>query len=121
MNSLQEGRDALLAAHPTVKPVAMIADAICDSTARGDAVLDPFAGSGTIFLAATRTGRHGFGIEIDPAYCETAIERWEHSTGLKAIHDETGLTLEALAKERGSRARQRRRPVSLKAGSANND
>lgn len=89
--------------HPTVKPVAMIADAIRDVTARNDAVLDPFCGSGTIFVAAHRTGRRAFGIELDPGYVDVAIERWQRATGENAVH-ESGKTLAQLAAERGSDA-----------------
>jgi len=113
MNTFHAERDELLAAHPTVKPVAMIADAICDSTNRGDIVLDPFAGSGTIFLAAERTGRRAYGIEIDPEYCELAIDRWERKTGKKAVHAGTGLTRAELAIRRKP-ARKRKLPRSLK-------
>jgi DNA modification methylase len=80
----------LLALHPTVKPAAMVADAIMDCTARGDIVLDPFLGSGTTIVAAERTGRICLGIEIDPIYVDTAIRRWQRFTGLKAIHFESG-------------------------------
>ena len=73
----RKGQASALDLHPTVKPVAMVSDAILDSTKRNDIVLDPFCGSGTTLLAAERTGRHGYGIEIDPLYVETAIERWE--------------------------------------------
>jgi DNA modification methylase len=72
--------------HPTVKPVALVADALLDSTRRGDVVLDPFLGSGTTVLAAERTGRRCYGIEIDATYVDTAIERWERMTGKQARH-----------------------------------
>jgi len=61
----------LLALHPTVKPVAMVADAILDCSARGDIVLDAFLGSGTTLIAAERTGRRCQGMELDPAYVDT--------------------------------------------------
>jgi DNA modification methylase len=80
----RKGQADSLDLHPTVKPVALVADAILDSTNRNDIVLDPFAGSGTIFIAAERTGRRGYGIEIDGRYVDTAIERWERFTGRKA-------------------------------------
>ncbi|HEY0915023.1 MAG TPA: DNA methyltransferase [Solimonas sp.] len=79
-------QENLLALHPTVKPVAMVADAILDSTARGDLVLDPFLGSGTTILAAHKTGRVGYGIEIDPAYVDVAIRRWQALSGESAQH-----------------------------------
>ncbi len=72
--------------HPTVKPVALVADAILDCTARGDIVLDAFLGSGTTLLAAQRTGRICRGLEIDPFYVDTAIRRWQKVTGAEALH-----------------------------------
>ena len=71
----------LLALHPTVKPVAMVADAILDCSARGDVVLDAFLGSGTTLIAAERTGRRCYGLELDPAYVDTIVRRWQALTG----------------------------------------
>ncbi len=76
----------LLALHPTVKPVALVADAILDCTARGEIVLDGFLGSGTTALAAARTGRHCHGLEIDPRYVDTIVRRLQKFTGATAIH-----------------------------------
>jgi DNA modification methylase len=84
----RKGQPDSLDLHPTVKPVALIADAMLDSTKRGDIVLDPFVGSGTVFTAAERTGRRGYGIEIDGRYVDTAIVRWERFTGRKAQNAE---------------------------------
>ncbi len=78
-------RAAELDGHPTVKPVAMVADALQDVTRRGEVVLDVFLGSGTTLIAAERTGRIFRGIEIDPAYVDIAIERWEALTGETAV------------------------------------
>lgn len=75
-NTFRHDRAEDLAAHPTVKPVALVADAIRDCSHRGGVILDPFCGSGTTILAAERTGRRGYGIELDPAYVDVAIERW---------------------------------------------
>jgi DNA modification methylase len=72
------------ALHPTVKPVALVSDAILDSTNRNDIVLDPYLGSGTTILAAARTGRRCFGVEIDPIYVDTAVVRWQRMSGLEA-------------------------------------
>lgn len=77
--------------HPTVKPVAMVVDAILDCTARGDIVFDPFMGSGTTMIAAERVGRVCRGIEIDPLYVDTIIRRWQVYTGEKAVHATTGI------------------------------
>jgi DNA modification methylase len=71
--------------HPTVKPVLMVSDAILDCTKRNDVVLDPFLGSGTTLLAAERTGRRCYGIELDPIYVDTTVERWQRMTGRKAL------------------------------------
>jgi DNA modification methylase len=72
--------------HPTVKPVSLVADAVLDSTARGDIVLDPFLGSGTTLIAAERVGRICYGIELTPAYVDLAIRRWQSFTGQAAVH-----------------------------------
>lgn len=94
-----KGRKRALSMHPTVKPVAMIADAILDASNRGDIVLDPFAGSGTILIAAHRTGRTAYAMEIDPAYCDVALRRFRSETGVDPIHAQTGLTLSALERD----------------------
>jgi len=80
----------LLALHPTPKPVALIADAIKDSTARGAVVLDPFLGSGTAVIAAERAGRVCYGMELDPLYVDTMIRRWQRHTNRHAIHAKSG-------------------------------
>src|SRR5215472_3871891 len=89
----------LLALHPTVKPVAMVADAILDCSARGDIVLDAFLGSGTTVIAAERTGRRCCGLELDPAYVDTAIRRWQALTGGSARHTASGRSFDDLARE----------------------
>jgi DNA modification methylase len=71
--------------HPTVKPVAMVADAIRDCSRRGDVVLDPFMGFGTTILAAERVGSRAYGVEIDLFYVYAAIRRWQHLTKSDAI------------------------------------
>jgi DNA modification methylase len=95
----RKGREDPLALHPTVKPIMLVADAIRDSTARGDIVLDPCIGSGTTFLSAERTGQRGYGIELDPLYVDTAIARWQRMTGQEARH-ESGQTFAQLKAER---------------------
>lgn len=82
----RKGREKALELHPTVKPLAMVSDAILDSTQRDDIILDPFCGSGTTILAAERTGRRGYGVELDPLYVDTAIERWQRMTRAQARH-----------------------------------
>jgi DNA modification methylase len=86
----------LLALHPTPKPVALIADAIKDSTARGALVLDPFLGSGTAVIAAERTGRVCYGLELDPLYVDALIRRWQRRTKREAIHVESGESFGAI-------------------------
>jgi DNA modification methylase len=93
------GEGNLLALHPTVKPVAMVADAILDCSARGDIVLDSFLGSGTTIIAAERTGRRCYGLELDPGYVDTIIRRWEALTGSPAHHASSGRSFDDLACE----------------------
>jgi DNA modification methylase len=89
----------LLALHPTVKPVALVADALLDCSARGDVVLDAFLGSGSTLIAAERTGRICYGIELDPLYVDTAIRRWQRHTGDHAVHVDSGKRFDDIASE----------------------
>lgn len=84
INSFGENRDEELATHPTVKPTKLVEDAILDCSKRGGIILDAFAGSGTTLIAAHRAGRVGYGLELDPAYCDVIIKRMQDETGLKA-------------------------------------
>lgn len=77
VNTLKAGRLEELALHPTVKPVAMIADAIKDVSQRNGIVLDLFGGSGSTLIAAHKTGRRARLVELDPLYCDRIIARWE--------------------------------------------
>jgi DNA modification methylase len=95
--SKQGDEGDLLAMHPTVKPIAMVADAILDCTARGEIVLDAFLGSGTTLMAAERVGRICCGIEIAPAYVDAAIRRWQNYTGETAVHAESGKQFNEIA------------------------
>jgi DNA modification methylase len=102
MNSFaRRGRTRGLDLHPTVKPITMVSDAILDVTQHGDIVLDPFCGSGTTILAAERTGRRGYAIELDPGHVDTAIARWERMTKQTAVHA-SGKTFEEMRAERRS-------------------
>lgn len=83
--------------HPTVKPTAMLEDALLDITNRGDIVIDPFLGSGSTLMAAQRTGRICYGIELDPLYVDVIIRRYQALTGDFAVHEETGRRFGALA------------------------
>ncbi len=97
VRSSEEGD--LLAQHPTPKPVQMVADALLDVSARGDVVLDPFIGSGGTLMAAERVGRVCCGMDLDPAYIDLAIRRWERLTGESAILSATGETFSQRLKE----------------------
>ena len=99
--SRSDSEGNLLALHPTPKPVALIADAIKDCTARGDLVLDPFLGSGTAIVAAERSGRMCYGLELDPLYVDTIIRRWQRQTKLDALHLETSETFNSRDNTRG--------------------
>ena len=99
-SSLGRGRDEALAMHPTVKPAALVADAIRDCSRRGELVLDPFAGSGTTLIAAEVCGRKAALIEYDPLYCDTIIRRYEALTGKPAVVAESDETFEAVTAER---------------------
>jgi DNA modification methylase len=102
VNTFRNGRLDELAMHPTVKPVAMIADAIKDVSRRGEIVLDPFAGSGTTVIAAERTGRCGRAIEYDPGYCDVIVRRWQSYTGKAATLGRTNRIFEDIESERMS-------------------
>jgi DNA modification methylase len=90
----------LLDLHPTCKPVALVADALLDASVRGDRVLDPFLGSGTTIIAAERTGRIAYGIELDPIYVDVAVRRWQRMTERAAVHATHRCTFDELAESR---------------------
>jgi DNA modification methylase len=94
VNSFRSGRMEELSVHPTVKPVALVADAMRDCSRRGEIVLDPFMGSGTTILAAERVGRRAYGLEIDPLYVDVAVRRWQSFTGRDALLEATGQTFD---------------------------
>ena len=99
--SRQSSEGNLLELHPTVKPVAMVADAIMDCSDRGDIILDSFLGSGTTLIAAERSGRVCYGMELDPLYVDTAIRRWQLFSGKKAVHEASGLTFDVMEADHG--------------------
>lgn len=86
--------------HPTVKPVAMITDAIKDCTRRGELVLDLFAGSGSTLIAAQACGRMARVAEYDSIYCDTIIARWEQYTGIPAMLESTNAQFGEVARQR---------------------
>ncbi|MBN9546987.1 MAG: site-specific DNA-methyltransferase [Alphaproteobacteria bacterium] len=93
-------RQAELAMHPTVKPVSLIADLIRDCSERGGLVLDLFGGSGSALLAAERTGRRARLVELDPAYVDLTIRRWQQLTGRDAVLEGTGKTFNQIEQEK---------------------
>ncbi|CAO3412874.1 site-specific DNA-methyltransferase [Azospirillum doebereinerae] len=97
VNTLKAERMEELRMHPTVKPVALVADAIRDCSTRNGIILDAFSGSGTTLIAAETTGRTGYALEIDPRYVDTAIRRWEALTGDQAVHETSGRSFRACA------------------------
>ncbi len=100
ISSITASRSDELAMHPTVKPVALVADAIKDCSKRGDIILDAFAGSGTTLIAAHKTGRTARLMEYDPCYCDTIIRRFEAYTGKMATLVGTNKSFEDMAEER---------------------
>jgi DNA modification methylase len=103
LNQFRAGRMDELRAHPTVKPVGLVADAIKDCTRRGDIVLDTFCGSGTTILAAERVGRRACAVELEPRFVDVAIRRWQSFTRRDAVHAESGRTFDEMAAERLAR------------------
>jgi DNA modification methylase len=102
MNSFGAERDGALAMHPTVKPVALVQDAILDCSNRGGIVLDGFGGSGTTLIAAERTGRRARLLEIDPAYVDVTLRRFRDHIGTEPVHASSGQTLTDLEKSAAS-------------------
>ena len=102
VNTFRAGRLEELTMHPTVKPVALIADALKDCSKPGHLVLDPFAGSGSMIIAAERTGRQARGLEIDPHYVDVAVKRWQKFTGKCALLAGSGDLFDDVADERAA-------------------
>ncbi len=100
VNTFRTGRLDELAMHPTVKPVALVADAIKDASRRSDLILDPFAGSGTTIIAAEKTGRQGHALETDPKYVDVVIRRWQALTGKEAVLEATTTSFEETLEHR---------------------
>jgi DNA modification methylase len=101
VNSLARTTDEgdLSKLHPTIKPVELVADAILDCTARGETVLDAFLGSGTTVIAAERTGRVCYGIELNPLYLDTIIRRWQTFAGEQAVNGLSGRSFNEIEQE----------------------
>lgn len=96
MNNFGAGRDAALAMHPTVKPVALVGDAILDCSKPGGIIADAFLGSGTTLIAAETTRRRCVGMELDSLYVDLVIRRWQKHDGGTAVHAASGLTFAEL-------------------------
>ncbi|WP_299076683.1 site-specific DNA-methyltransferase [uncultured Ruegeria sp.] len=103
-NTFREGRMEDLAAHPTVKPMDMVKDAIMDCSKRDGLIVDAFAGSGTILLAAARSGRVGAGIELDPLYVDLIVRRLQDETGETVVHADSFDDFQTIAETRGTTA-----------------
>jgi DNA modification methylase len=116
-NTFGKDRMKSLAMHPTVKPTALVADALLDCTARGDIVLDQFAGSGTTILAAEKVGRTAYCLEYEPRYVDVAIQRWHEQTKLEATLEGDGRSFEEVGQARAKPTDQLRgHPSVLAAG-----
>jgi DNA modification methylase len=92
LSSFGKGRTEALHDHPTQKPVNLLAEAIKDCTRRGDIILDNFVGSGSTLLAAEKTGRIGYGVELEPKFVDVCVTRWQKMTGRAAVLDGTEMT-----------------------------
>jgi DNA modification methylase len=110
VNTFRAGRMEELSTHPTVKPAAMVSDAIKDCTKRGDIVLDTFAGSGTTILASERVGRRAYAMELEPRYADVAIRRWQAFTRRDAVLSASGQTFDEVVQERSPRTALKRAP-----------
>ena len=97
--------------HPTVKPTAMLQDALIDLTNRDEIVLDPFLGSGSTLIAAENTGRVCCGVELDPLYVDVIIRRYQAETGAAVILADTGATFEEVAARRRQQRGDERNPI----------
>jgi DNA modification methylase len=83
-----------------MKPVELVERAICNSSKRGDLVLDPFCGSGTTVVACEKTGRRARVMELEPRYCDVVVKRWQDFSGNVAIHRATGKTFAEIGEVR---------------------
>jgi DNA modification methylase len=100
VNTFRRGRMEELASHPTVKPCALVMDAIKDCSKPQSVILDPFGGSGTTLIAAAKTKRRARLMELDPAYVDVAVKRWQSLFGAEARHAESGLSFDRMKRLR---------------------
>lgn len=110
-STLGGNRAENLELHPTVKPLALVADAILDCSKRGGIILDAFAGGGTTLLAAEKTGRVGAELELDPLYVDVIIRRFEETFGIKAVYVGSGLEFDRVAEQRASQDDEESQPT----------
>lgn len=96
----RENKPTRSAEHPTMKPVALIARHLRNSTELRDIVLDPFGGSGSTLMACEQTGRHARLLELVPHYCDVIVRRWQAFTGRPAIHGRSHKRFDTIEKER---------------------
>ena len=108
VNTFRSGRPADLADHSTIKPVALIADAMRDCSKPGDIVLDLFVGSGTTIMAAERVGRRACGLDLDPLHVDAAVRRWQAFTKRDAVLAGTTNSFEEVAASRRAAKRGER-------------
>ena len=101
MNSFGAERDDVLKVHPTVKPVALVQDAMLDCSNRNGIILDPFVGSGTTLLAAERSGRRGFGLELEPRYVDVALRRFQSGQQARVLGVCSGRPVDSVLGENG--------------------
>jgi DNA modification methylase len=87
-----------------MKPVALIAKLIENSSQRGEILYEPFSGSGTAIVAAEQTGRRCNAIELEPVYVDVAVRRWQSATGKQALLADDGRTFDEIARDRGVKA-----------------
>lgn len=120
-SSFGKGRAEALEMHPTVKPWGLLAEIIRDCTSRGAIILDPFLGSGSTLIAAEKTGRRCFGMEIEPKYIDITIMRWEKATKKHAVHSQSGLIFAELKELRKSQAQQPHLQNEVEEGGADHD
>ena len=118
VNSFRAGRMDDLGMHPTIKPVGLVVDAMRDCSRRGLIVLDAFAGAGTTIVAAEQIGRRACCLELDPAYVDVAIRRWQRFTGRDAVLERTGQTFDELMFARARKPARAERPTKSRTAAA---
>lgn len=88
--------------HPAVFPVALVEEVASAYAKSGDVLFEPFTGSGTQIIAAEKTSTHCYGMELDPAYCDVAVRRWQNFSGAAAVLESTGESFDSIVQRRGA-------------------